>query len=232
MRYFILFGLALLPVLVAEAQPGHARFTIAWHVGRTTGGPIGDMETHLSESGFAQTLPAGCFFIFCREDDTQHPRTEIERLNLGLSAEYTVSRSIATGIVLSHQRFGETTGYNGSQFKTLAGSLLSLESILLLGGPSLYTRKNISLGLGPGLYRSSISPGRYRYGTSASSTGIGLVVSLMVRVPVGPLFVQARYLRRFVGDRSLGTTLPGSDSSFSHSVLEVGAGFKFGSTGR
>jgi hypothetical protein len=230
----MLFALAVLPLLVAEAQPTHSRFTVAWHVGRATGGPIEDMEAHLRESGFAQTRPAGCVLIFCSEDDIQHPRTEIKRLNLGLTADYTISRFIATGITLSFQRFGETTGYNGLRYETLNGSLLSFAPILLFGGPSLYTKKNIILGFGPGLYRISISPGQYRYGASFNSTQIGLEISLTLRMPIGPLFAQAQLVHRFVGDRTYGPVegLPESDAGFTHSVLAVGAGFKFGGSSR
>ena len=228
MAPFVALLLAALPVAVplpapdtvSAARPRH-RLSLTVELGGTFTGPSSGLAEQLRDTGFDDTSPGGCLFIFCGGPHA-HPTEENPSVAAALTARFAVTPSLLVGLGTARASLGGATGYRGAPEFFFGDYVFSdWESRVLWGGVLWRPLPIIRLGGGPGWYRLEDA----EYGSIPVGRA-GLVLEAGAELPANRLLFLSLTIR---GHLIPTTDVPYHDivlrPSWSYLTISAGLGF-------
>jgi len=207
------------PDTVSAARPRH-RLSLTVELGGTFTGPSSGLAEQLRDTGFDDTSPGGCLFIFCGGPHA-HPTEENPGVAAALTARYAVTPSLAVGLGTATASLGGATGYRGTPESFGDYVFSDWESRVLWGGVFWRPLPSIRLGGGPGWYRLKDME------SAPNSVGrVGLVLEAGTELPANRLLFLSLTIR---GHLVPTTDVPYHDvvlrPSWSYLTISAGLGF-------
>jgi hypothetical protein len=219
-----------------EAKQKHRRWTLAVHIGFSSGGPAGDIEALMTTAGFDKTTTQP-FGLPGAED---HPYS-LTGLDFQSGAPWMVSVNFlhkspfSLGIVVGDTPIGTTFGFHAAPDLDLN---LQYSTGVLAPIFSLQAADVLRLGIGPAIYypqTGTTSLDTEDQGNLKSKSGFLLDFGLTLPSK-SHLFLELRVQYRSVGSVTIGPfergivikrTVPAGQVDYDHWLFGLGFGFGF-----